>query len=88
MIKGILFQNLRGNILQKISFLKFFYKKPPQLVLHVLCLLIMTDWVSKKVSLILLKIRAAINGNQGGDGPPLDPEKKVGSLQVFEILSW
>ena len=49
--------NLRGNILQKISLQKFLYKKPPQLVLHMLCLLIMTHLVSKRVSLNLLKIK-------------------------------
>ena len=33
------------------------------------------------------RIRASINGNQGGTVSP-DLEKKVGSLQVFEISNW
>ena len=36
----------------------------------------------------LVSCPGAINGNQGGDGPPFDSQKKAGTLQVFEILSW
>ena len=47
--EGIPWKNWRGNILLKICF-KFIFKKPSQLVLHVLCLLIMSEWVQKKFS--------------------------------------
>ena len=38
-------------------------------------------------TLQVFKRRAAIIGNQGGDGPPSDFEQKVVSLQVFDIFA-